>query len=129
MTSAKLSSESSKINYEMNGWTPIKMTIDGNNTVKGVLFFQKEGVCDSDDVVIIKVVNLNKYSVKIQWQQGSEIPKAIIVPASSEALGKCDADDLTSSQSKLNYSKRERDKEGNAKHIIFSTLEITEVNN
>ena len=131
VTSAKLTSESSKINYEVNGNEfRVKMTIDGKNAVKGVLFFQKEGACDfPENVVLLKVVNLNKYAVKIKWQQGFEMPKAIIILASSESDGKCDDNDLTSSESKLKYSKRERDKDGNIKHIIFSTLDITEVNN
>ena len=130
ITPAQQTAASSKYNFESNGWKPVKMSKDGNSNIeKGVVFFNKAGTCNSDKVVLLKVVNLNKYAVEIHWQESPDISKTIIVPGSTEVEGKCDNADKECTESKLVLLKAKQDKDKKVKQYILSTLEISEVKN
>jgi hypothetical protein len=127
--SAQQTSSSSNLNYKSNGWKPVKISQADKNVMNGVEFFHKRGICKSDTAAFIKVVNLNKFPVKIQWQDGSGATISILIPASSEAEGNCDSDNAESIERKLVIvmSKFKLEKVDSSKNGLISTLKVTEV--
>src|ERR1017187_6748096 len=50
------------------GWNPIGFNVSGtNNTVNGVAVYYQLSTCNGEDVVFVKFVNNNNYSVNVEW--------------------------------------------------------------
>ena len=50
------------------GWNPIGFNVSGtNNTVNGVTVYYQLSTCNGEDVVFVKFVNNNNYSVNVEW--------------------------------------------------------------
>lgn len=117
------------VSKENPDWKPAKVTTDGNNVINGAVFFRKAGECGTDKVTLIKIVNVNTFPVKVQWQESTDVTKSIIIPASSGVEGKCTSGAPDSDESKLVILKSKMDKEGKAKQYLLSTLVVTEIKN
>lgn len=83
-----------------NEWQPVLISMDGTNSYKGVEATYSLGKCNNKDVVMLKLVNTNKFSVKAQWinvvvkKDGKELfgnskLVSIKLPASDEVTGSC----------------------------------------
>ncbi len=48
-------------------WSKIGLSASGNNIQNGVAAFYKLGVCNNEQVVIIKFSNLNSFPVNVEW--------------------------------------------------------------
>ena len=48
-------------------WKPVLINMDGTNAFKGIDVTYMVSKCNSKDVVLLKLVNTNTYSVKAQW--------------------------------------------------------------
>ena len=112
-----------------SGWDPAKITADGNNVFNGVAFFRKEGECNTNKVVLLKIVNTNKFPVKVQWQESADLTKSIVIPSSTSIEGKCNSGFSDSAESKLAILKSKIDQEEKTKEYFLFTLVITEVKN
>jgi len=108
-------------------WKPVNLASAGNNALNGVLFYHKAGECDKNIVILLKVVNANKFPVKVQWQEDPLVTKSIIVPASTSIEGKCNAGSADSSESKLVILKSGADKVAQMKQLFLTTLIVSEV--
>ena len=49
-------------------WQPAAISIDGTNGFQGVDVYYYLTTCNSNDVVILKLINRNPYDVKAQWK-------------------------------------------------------------
>jgi len=107
-------------------WKPAKVKADGNNVINGVVFFHKPGQCGTNEVTLIKIVNVNKFPVKVQWQESNDAAKGIVIPPSTGVEGKCTSSP-ESDEGKLVIIKSQMDKEGKAKQYMLSTLTVTEI--
>ena len=62
--------------------------------LNGVSFYSKNSECNSEKVVLLKLINTNNYPVKISWQMSPNTPKEnIIVPALKDYEGSCSVKD------------------------------------
>ena len=75
-------------------WESVKLANDGSNILNGVHFYGYIGECNSVKVKFIKLVNLNSYPVKFNYQL-SETSSVITVsvPASVSIDGTCESTD------------------------------------
>lgn len=112
---------------EQISWKPLKIQDDGTNNMNGVLFFKKNNICNSQNVIVLEVVNLNNYDVIIKWQESAFIFKEIILPASTSLVGNCKSADLTSTESKLVFYKTASADLKNVAKQALSTLTVTKV--
>lgn len=85
-----------------NEWHPVLISMDGTNGYLGVEASYSLSKCNSNDVVLLKLVNTNNYAVKAQWvnvvvtKDGKELYGnnklvSVKLPASSEKAGDCDS--------------------------------------
>lgn len=122
---AQQTSAVSKYKYdEKNSWNPVKVQSNGMNILNGVMFLQKSSTSKSQAVFIIKIINMNSYPVKIQWEETAGVMKEIVIPANSVAVGNSDATDFDSNESKLMVSKPISEE---AKQLMLSTLSVIEI--
>jgi hypothetical protein len=72
------------------GWQSVNLDGKGNHVQGGVEFYNQKSTCNSKEVTILKLVNLNNHSVKVSYQQSAESPVVnILVPASATIEGVC----------------------------------------
>lgn len=57
-------------NFSQTNWNPIKLNVAGHNTLSGVEASYQVNTCNGDDVVFVKLVNHNAYSVTVEWYPG-----------------------------------------------------------
>lgn len=64
------------------------------NIKDGVSFYSKRSQCNSENVVLLKLVNSNNYPVKVSWKLSPNTPEVfVLVPASSGLEGSCSLND------------------------------------
>ncbi len=112
---------------EQVSWKPLKIQDDGTNNMNGVLFFKKNDICNSQNVIVLEAVNLNNYDVVIKWQESAFIFKEIVLPASATLAGNCNSADLTSAENKLVFYKSASADLKNVTKQALSTLTVTKV--
>lgn len=84
------------------GWEPVYLQVTGANIIDGVEAFFQTNACNGEDVLCLKFINHNKYSVRLEWfdavftqelkwinKDQSENKKSITLPAETEAKGTC----------------------------------------
>lgn len=60
------------------------------NVMNGVAFFRKVSDCNSEKIILLKLINSNNYPVKVSWQISPTTPvKSVVVPALFEMEGSC----------------------------------------
>ena len=80
----------SSISQLAESWNPIKLDEAGNNILNGVHIFQHNTECNSEKVRLIKLVNVNAYPVKFNYQLSeSSNAVSVVVPASFSIEGSC----------------------------------------
>lgn len=85
-------------------WQPIFLTPGGGNTVEGVEANFKLATCNGEEVVFIRFINHNEYSVTLEWYDAvydkemkfigrtdENIKKSLKVLAKTELKGECGA--------------------------------------
>lgn len=83
-------------------WQPVLISMDGTNGFQGVDAYYSVSNCVSGDVVFLKLVNNNTYSVKAEWINaiqtkdgkelfGSQVLNKISIAPKSEVKGDCQA--------------------------------------
>jgi len=81
-------------------WQPAAISIDGTNGFKGVDVYYHLTTCNSNDVVLLKLINHNTYDVNAQWKPvlvgnndkelfGKSQLVSIKILANSEVVGEC----------------------------------------
>lgn len=87
---SQVTTEKSLIRSNDENWRPVKLKEDGTNVMNGVSFYKRTGHCDSEDLLFIKLINVNNYPVKVEWQLSPDAPKtSVTVPASRQIEGDC----------------------------------------
>jgi hypothetical protein len=92
-------------NAQTADWTPIFLTVSGNHIVKGLEGYFQKGICNNEDVVFVKFVNTNPYSValtwynavfthEIKWYYNANDTKSLTVPAATTSEGTCGGEAL-----------------------------------
>lgn len=82
------------LSHPVELWEPVKLSNDGGNILNGVHFYGHIGECNSEKVKFVKLVNLNPYSVKFNYQLSETSPVVtVIVPASLSIDGSCESTD------------------------------------
>lgn len=113
----------------LGNWQPIKITASGDNTINGVSFYNRTESCNSEDILIIKLVNKNNHPVKVKWKELSEIEKTVTLGPSSELEGTCLAftnKDPKNMQYNLSINKSKIDAEGKFKKFALDNLQVVE---
>ena len=85
-----------------NGWEPVYLQVTGANTMDGVDASFRLGKCNNENVVFIKFINHNDYSVKLEWfdavftqelkwinKDEERSKKNLLIPAGAEVSGDC----------------------------------------
>jgi hypothetical protein len=124
---AQQKTEVSKNNQVTEGWKALKIQAGGSNVMNGVAFYRKSSTCISDVVTLVKVINRNTYSVKIQWTLSSGTVVNVTIPASSFLEGACSGGTSTVDAAKLVFPKTETVKKGTEKNKLLSTLTVTKI--
>ncbi len=107
-------------------WKPSKIQIDGSNVMNGVEFYHRPSECNSEKVICVKLVNVNKFPVKVEWQLSPEVAKiSVVVPASLEIEGNCNAENQDNNLANLVIPKKEKTEE--QKKFVFLHLTVTEI--
>ncbi len=71
-------------------WKPFKLDESGNNVLNGVHLYSHNSDCNSVMVKLIKLVNVNTYPVRFDYQLSETSPVvSVIVPASVSIEGSC----------------------------------------
>lgn len=112
-------------------WVPLKLNETGSNSIGKVLFFSQKGTCNSEEVLLLRVVNPNNYPVQVQWQIRPNGPvMQEVVPASTDVLGYCpsDKDKKQTALIITNIPQTAGEKE-KAKAYFVSHLTVTELKN
>ena len=122
-THAQTTTVTTKPNDE-NIWNPAKVSNDGTNIINGVEFYKKAVKTLTHSVELLKVVNTNAYTVKIQWEESAGVKKEIIVAANTTVEGNDDSVNKDSNESKLVFWGKLSDE---AKKLIRSTISVTQV--
>lgn len=96
------------------------------NVLNGVSFYSKNSICESEKIIVLKLINSNNYSVKVIWQIKPDAPKTVIeIPANSDFEGSCSVTDKDENKSKLIIKiPQESDKE-EIKKYVFSHITVT----
>jgi len=99
------------------------------NVLNRVSFYIKNAVCNSEEVVLLKLINSNNYTVKISWQITPTSPiMFFIAPARRVSEGACSPKgNIETSEliiKKLTGSDVERKKK---KEYILSSITVTQV--
>lgn len=89
-------------------WQLLKLDIAGHTKIKGVEAYSHSGKCNGEDVVYVKFVNQNEYSVTIKWfdaiqtnehkwlrKESPSDKKSLTLAASQDVKGDCSAETLT----------------------------------
>lgn len=116
----------SKYKYdEEKPWTSLEVKDSGINMLDGVMFLQKSSTSKSQEIfIILKIINMNSYAVKVQWEESAGVIKEIIVPANSVTVGNADAANKDSDESKLVFSKSISEE---AKQFMLSSISVSKV--
>lgn len=92
-----------KVQAQVNSdWQLIGLTPGGYNVLDGVEALFQTNVCDGRDVIYIKFINRNTYSVKVEWadavfteqlkwinKDNVADKKIVTIPANGEVKGEC----------------------------------------
>lgn len=92
-----------KVQAQVNSdWQLIGLTPAGYNVLDGVEALFQINVCDGKDVIYIKFINRNVYSVKVEWvdavfteelkwinKDNVADKKTLTIPANGEVKGEC----------------------------------------
>ena len=92
-----------KVQAQVNSnWQLIGLTPGGYNVLEGVEALFQTNVCDGKDVIYIKFINRNTYSVKVEWvyavfteelkwinKDNLADKKTLTIPANGEVKGEC----------------------------------------
>src|ERR1035437_8587518 len=106
LSKAQTINKRANVTLTQSDWKPVNKFVDTENKVQqgteivakppltnvinGVSFYSKKSECNSEEVRLIKVTNVNSNPVKISWQKGPEFPvEFVIIPASKEVEGSC----------------------------------------
>lgn len=72
------------------------------NVLNGVSFYSMNSVCNSEKVILLKLINSNNYPVKVAWKMKSNAPEVIVeVPAGTDYEGNCTIADKDKNKAKL----------------------------
>lgn len=111
-----------------NHWKPVKIHDNGSNTFNGVEFLKKNEGCNSEDLIILKLVNQNNHSVEVKWTNKDGSKSTINLNASSEIEGSCSSYILKqkTGQGALAIPKSDIKKEDGYKQKWLLSLEVVE---
>lgn len=119
-----------KQNEQKTGWQPTKLGIDGNNVQNGVTFFNQKSDCNSQQVVLVKLINANTYPVNVSYQISAESPVVNVKMSASVTLeGTCSTTDANLVKLAINFPKDKTEEEIKKmkkylnSHIIVSKTE------
>ncbi len=94
---------SSKIICQTNQeWQPIFLLITGDNKMDGIEASFQVNSCNGEDVVYVKFINHNPYTVKLEWfdaiftqglkwinKEQEKEKKSLVIAANAEVKGEC----------------------------------------
>lgn len=73
-------------------WEPVNLGDNESNVLNGVKFYSHSSDCDNGKVKLLKLINLNSYQVKFNYQTSPESPiVSVIIPSSASIEGSCSA--------------------------------------
>ena len=91
---------------KVESWQPINKFADAEkntaavaapliNVLNGVSFYSMTDACNSEKVILLKLINSNNYPVLLKWRMSSELPLVVVeIPASSGVEGSCSNNEL-----------------------------------
>lgn len=112
-------------------WSPVVLDKDGGNKIGNVAFFSMKSECSGKEVVLLKILNGNAHSVKIQWQTGPESPVVEeIVPATTDVQGFCPmaTDKVKSGLVITNIPQTEAERAASRRYLL-SHLKVVDLKN
>lgn len=119
-TQAQQTSAVSKSKYlDAGSWTAAKIKND-SSVISGVAFYKKT----SGEMIVLKIVNMNAYSVKVEWEEIDGAKKEIIIAANSTIEGNADNTKKNTDEGNLVFSKQMTEK---AKEQMQMTIRVTQV--
>ena len=99
------------------------------NVLNGVSFYIKNTVCNTSNVVLLKLINTNNYPVKVSWQLNSKSPITFfIVPSRRVSEGACSpSNNIETTEliiEKPSGTKAEKEK---IKQFLLSSITVAQV--
>ncbi len=111
-------------------WEPLSLGEDGKNVLNLVSFYVLKTHCSSIESVLLRLVNSNKYAVKVEWQLSPESPKVhVIVPAATDMQGSCPSvNDKNPTNLAISTPKTEEERQ-KIKEYFLSHLFVSQIKN
>lgn len=108
-------------------WNAVKVSesTTNSNLIQGVAFYKKAMVCNSDTVILLKLLNINKYQVKVEWQDTNGLTQTFYISAKSHIYGTCEGNSDGTANNNLVFSKSKVSKE--FKDLMLKTLTVTKI--
>ncbi|MBC7696055.1 MAG: hypothetical protein H7141_11485 [Burkholderiales bacterium] len=99
-------------------WEPVNLSDNESNVLKGVKFYSHNSDCNTGKVTLVKLINLNSYQVKINYQINPKSPIIdLVIPPATSIEGSCSATNenllklvLTLPESKIEAENKEMKK-------------------
>ena len=108
-------------------WEPVNLGDKESNIINGIKFYSHNADCNTGKVTLVKLINLNAYQVKLNYQispQSSII--SLVIPPSASIEGSCSTTNenllklvLTLPETKNDTEKKEMEK------FLFSHIIVT----
>lgn len=96
------------------------------NVLNGVSFYSMTSMCNSEKVILLKLINSNNYPVKVAWQMKSTAPEVVVeVPAGTDYEGNCTIADKDKNKAKLVIMMPQDADKDEIKKYVFSHLTVS----
>lgn len=97
------------------------------NVLNGVSFYSTNSVCNSEKVILLKLINTNTFPVQVAWQMSTESNKVIVeIPASTDFEGSCSDFGKDKNKDKLIMKMPEKSEIEKVEQYVIKHLSVTQ---
>ena len=98
------------------------------NVLNGVSFYTMNSVCNSEKVILIKLINSNNYPVKVSWKVSEATPAVVVeIPAKTDFEGQCSTGSNDANKANLVVKMPQKSEKEAMEKQVFSSLTVSEL--